>query len=103
MLNYTANVVVGAPLGAVRPYASGGIGGLTMLEREELGVDDSQTFLTGNVGGGLKWFASSGRWGVRGDYRFVMVRDTDDAPAFFGNVSRYGHRVYGGVIITALR
>jgi hypothetical protein len=59
--------------------------------------------LTGNVGGGLKWYASNGRWGLRGDYRFVMVRDTDEAPEFFGNVSRYGHRVYGGVVITALR
>jgi hypothetical protein len=103
MLNYTGNVVVGAPVGAFRPYASGGIGGLTMLEREELGVDSSETFLTGNVGGGVKWFASNGRWGLRGDYRFVMVRDKDDAPAFFGNETRYGHRVYGGVVITALR
>jgi hypothetical protein len=103
MLNYAASVVVALPAGLLRPYASGGIGGLTMLEREEFDVADNQTFLTGNVGGGLKWYAPNGRWGVRGDYRFVMVREKNDAPAFFGNVGRYGHRIYGGVIITAIR
>ena len=34
----------------------------------------TDTFLTGNVGGGVKWFNSSGRWGLRGDYRFVTVK-----------------------------
>ena len=49
----------------------------------------------------MKWQAPNGRWGLRGDYRFVSVRADRSAPAFFGQETRYGHRVYGGVIITA--
>jgi hypothetical protein len=75
------------------PYVTGGIGGLTMLQRASLGVNSAETFLTGDVGGGLKWYAPNGRWGVRGDYRFIAVRSRDDAPAFFGQETRYGHRV----------
>jgi len=103
-VNYAANLVVAAPTrSSVVPYVAGGIGGLTLLERAEVGVNSSQTFLTGDVGGGLKWYAPSGRWGIRGDYRFVAVKSQDDAPAFFGQETRYGHRVYGGVVINAGR
>jgi hypothetical protein len=52
---------------------------------------------------GVKWYAPDGRWGLRGDYRFIAVRSDDSAPAFFGRDSRYGHRVYGAVVINALR
>jgi hypothetical protein len=104
LINYTANLVVAAPTRtAVVPYATGGIGGLTMFERSGLGVNGSQTFLTGNVGGGLKWYAPNGRWGLRGDYRFITVRSNDSAPAFFGQETRYGHRVYGAVVVNAVR
>ena len=68
-----------------------------------LGVNSSETFLTGNVGGGVKWYAPNGRWGLRGDYRFVTVRSNDSAPAFFGQETRFGHRVYGGVVINAVQ
>jgi opacity protein-like surface antigen len=103
-LNYTANLVASAPTRSpVVPYATGGIGGLTMFDRPILGVTGTQTFLTGNVGGGLKWYAPNGRWGLRGDYRFLAVRSNSDAPAFFGQETRYGHRVYGAVIINAVR
>ena len=27
----------------------------------------------------------------------------DDAPAFFGHDTRYGHRIYGGIILNVLR
>ena len=97
-LNYSGNVVVSVPnQSAVIPYITGGIGGMSMFEKVSLGIDQTETFLTGNVGGGVKWYA--GRWGLRGDYRFIAVRSKDDAPAFFGQETRYGHRVYGGVII----
>jgi hypothetical protein len=97
-LNYTGNAVFSLPThSAFVPYATVGIGGLTMFERPALGIDNSETFLTGNVGGGLKWYA--GRWGLRGDYRFITVKSKDDAPAFFGEDTRYGHRFYGGVIL----
>jgi hypothetical protein len=27
------------------------------------------------------------------------VKSKDDAPAFFGQETRYGHRIYGGVLL----
>jgi hypothetical protein len=104
MLNYQANVVVSLWTGhAVVPYVTGGGGGLTMFERPELGVTSDETFLTGNVGGGVKWYAPNNRWGLRGDYRFGATKSKDDAPAFFGRESRYVHRVYAAVIINTVR
>ena len=98
LLNYSGNLVVSAPTGtSVRPYATGGIGGLTLFERQVLAINGNETFLTGNVGGGVNWYA--GRWGLRGDYRFIAVRSKDTAPEFFGREDRYGHRVYGGVLL----
>jgi len=101
LLNYSGNVIVNAAKGSVVPYVTGGIGGLSLLERSGLGINDTETFLTTNVGGGVKWY--SGRWGLRGDYRFIAVQSKDDAPAFFGQETRYGHRVYGGVILNVVR
>jgi hypothetical protein len=102
LLNYSGNLVLSAPTGtSVVPYLTAGVGGLTLLERRALTVDDSETFLTGNVGGGVNWYA--GRWGLRGDYRFIAVQSKDEAPAFFGREKRYGHRVYGGVLLNVGR
>jgi opacity protein-like surface antigen len=103
-LAYTANLVLSLPTqSSFVPYATGGIGGLTMFNQASLGINSNQTFLTGNVGGGLKWYAPSGQWGLRGDYRFMATQSQDTAPAFFGQDKRYGHRVYVGVIINAVR
>lgn len=102
LLNYSGNIVLSVPnQSSVVPYVTGGIGGLSLFERAGLGINETETFLTGNVGGGLKWYA--GRWGLRGDYRFVAVQSKDDAPAFFGQETRFGHRVYGGVIVNTGR
>ena len=104
LLNYSANLVVSPWTGhRVVPYATGGVGGLTMFARPQLGVTDDQTFLVGNVGGGIKWYAPNNRWGLRGDYRFGATQSKDDAPAFFGRETRYVHRVYGAVIINMVR
>jgi len=104
LVNYSGNVVVSAANNsAVVPYVTGGVGGLTLLNQSTLVITQNKTFLTGNVGGGLKWFNHSGRWGLRGDYRFLAVRSDDQAPAFFGRETRYGHRLYGGVLINAVR
>jgi hypothetical protein len=104
LINYSGNLVVSAANGsAVTPYVTGGVGGLTILNESPLGITQNKTLLTGNVGGGVKWFHSSGRWGLRGDYRFLATRSDDQAPAFFGAETRYGHRVYGGVLINAVR
>jgi len=101
-LNYSGNLVVSAPTGtSVAPYVTGGVGGLTQFERQAFAVNASETFLTGNVGGGVNWYA--GRWGLRGDYRFIAVRSKDDAPLFFGQEARYGHRLYAGVLLNLAR
>jgi hypothetical protein len=103
-LTYTGNVVLSLPTrSSVIPYATGGIGAFTLLQQASLGINSTETFLTGNVGGGVKWYAANGRWGLRGDYRFIATQSNDTAPAFYGQDTRYGHRVYGAVIINAVR
>ena len=102
LLGYNGNLVVSAVTGgSLVPYVTGGVGGLTLFDKAGLAIPETETYLTGNVGGGLKWF--NGRWGLRADYRFIAVRSNDDAPAFFGRETRYGHRVYGAVLINAGR
>jgi len=102
ILNYSGNVVVSAAnRSSVVPYVTGGIGALSVFDKAELGIANTETFLTGNVGGGVKWY--SGRWGLRGDYRFIGVQSKDDAPTFFGRDTRYGHRVYGAVLLNVVR
>ena len=101
---YHGNVVVN-PGGSDRtfvPYATGGLGGLTLSRHRgapDLGITAYKNYLTGNLGGGLKYFASP-HVGFRGDYRFFIVRNNDTAPAFFGTETRYGHRVQGGLVFT---
>jgi hypothetical protein len=103
LLNYSGSLVFSVPAHSVAPYLTAGVGGLTMFDRPSLGISDTLTFLTGNVGGGLKWYAPNGRWGLRGDYRYQAVASKDDAPAFVGRETRYIHRVYAGVVINAVR
>jgi outer membrane protein with beta-barrel domain len=101
LLNYSGNVIVNAARGPVVPYVTGGIGGQTLFEQAALGINGAETFLTGNLGAGVKWY--SGRWGLRGDYRFIAVQGKDDAPAFWGQDPRYGHRVYAGIVLNVVR
>ena len=65
-------MVSAANRSSVVPYVTGGVGGLSLFEKASLGINDTETFLTGNVGGGVKWY--TGRWGLRGDYRFIAVQ-----------------------------
>ena len=63
LLSHTGNAVVSLWTGhAVVPYTTGGVGGLTMFERPSVGGFDDETFLTGNVGGGVKWYARNNRF-----------------------------------------
>jgi outer membrane protein with beta-barrel domain len=103
VIDYSGNLNISAPVvhGTV-PYASAGLGSLVLLQHTDLGIGSSKAFLTGNVGGGLKWYANR-NWGLRADYRFVMVRSSDLAPAFFGQEGRFGHRIYGGVILNVVK
>jgi hypothetical protein len=104
LINYSGNVVVTVPAGhSVAPYATGGVGGITLFDKASLGISNSETFLTGNVGGGVKWFSGDGRWGLRADYRFIAVKSKDTAPSFFGVETRYGHRIYGGLLVNVGR
>ena len=101
-LNYSGNLVVSAAnRSSVVPYVTAGVGGLSLFEKTSLGINGTETFFTSNVGGGLSWYA--GRWGLRGDYRFIALKSKEDAPAFFGQETRYGHRVYGGVLLNVGR
>jgi opacity protein-like surface antigen len=103
-LSYSGNVVVSLPTHtSVVPYATAGIGGLTLFQQADLGVNSADTLLTGNVGGGVKWYAPNGHWGLRADYRFSAVRSNSDAPAFLGQDTRYEHRVYAAVVLNAVR
>jgi hypothetical protein len=101
MLGYSGNVVFNAAGHQVVPFATAGIGGLTLYRRETLGVMSTQSYLVGNVGGGVKWFAPNNRWGVRGDYRLEIVNSKTLASPFFGLATRYGNRIYGGIVINA--
>ena len=100
LLTYSGNVVVTAPSdGSLAPYLTIGAGGLTLLHLSALGIADSRTFLTGNVGAGVRWFNATSRWGVRADYRFIAVRADDQAPDFFGRDARYANRAYGALLV----
>jgi outer membrane protein with beta-barrel domain len=104
MWSYGGNVIV-SPGGSNRPivpFAAAGLGGLTMCPcgaGSKLGITNYDTYLTANVGGGLKWF-STRHFGIRGDYRFFMVKSKDSAPLLFENQNRYAHRVQAGVVFT---
>jgi hypothetical protein len=102
VLSYMGNVVVSAANGSsVVPYVTGGAGGLSLFSREAFGINETETLFATNVGGGVKWYA--GRWGLRGDYRFIAVPSKDQASPFFGSDARYGHRVYGAVMLNVGR
>lgn len=103
---YMGNVVIN-PIGYNRllvPYGTAGMGGLTMCDCNStdvanLGITKNEMYLMSNVGGGLKWFATR-NVGLRADYRLFVVKNKDTAPGFFGKENRYGHRVYGGLLLT---
>jgi outer membrane protein with beta-barrel domain len=104
LVTYSGNVVVTAPSdGLLAPYLTAGAGGLTLLHASALGIADSRTFFTGNVGAGVKWFSATSRWGVRADYRFLVVRADDQAPSFFGRETRYASRAYGALLVNVGR
>lgn len=73
-----------------------------MRDTAALGIATSHTFFTGDVGGGMRWYANR-RWGVRGDYRFLMVQQKEQAAPFVGRDMRYGHRVYAAVVVNLLQ
>jgi hypothetical protein len=103
--NYNGSVIVNVTRSdrAIVPYAAGGIGAITMLNTTDaatLGVSSNQTYLTENVGGGLRWFPIE-HWGIRGDYRHFFINSNSNGPAFFAqNTNRHANRMYASVILT---
>jgi outer membrane protein with beta-barrel domain len=85
------------------PYVSAGIGEVTIMRTaDNVEQPDTETFTTGNFGGGVKWYGA-GRWGFRGDYRFTLVRSKENSPgSFFGNERRKSHRFYGALLVNLI-
>ena len=104
MLFYTANVIF-SPFGHGRrfiPYAEFGGGALGVLggsASDSFGLAPGSTHLIANIGGGVRWFPIP-HWGVRGDYRYIAVRNT--APPGGIGVVPVGHvqRLYGALVLT---
>ena len=87
----------------VVPFVTAGIGETTINRTRDVGQPDTETFFTGNFGGGLKWY-SEGRLGFRGDYRYAISRSEFGAPgSFFGRERRKSHRFYAGLIVNLIR
>jgi hypothetical protein len=105
LYTYTGNLVINPLTNTSRviPYGTIGAGGLTLRNSNDvaaLRLGDNTTYFAANAGGGLRWYVND-VWGVRGDYRLLVVNDTADAPRFFGRDRvRFGHRVYGGLLFT---
>ena len=62
-----------------------------------------QSFMTENIGGGIKIFRASDapNWGFRVDYRMLFINSKSGAPAFFAqSKSRTASRVYVGMLYT---
>ena len=80
--NYTslmANVVLSAPRGAFRPYATAGVGMLkTFVDDVDDAFDVDRNALGFNLGGGVMGFITD-RVGIRGDLRyFRQMGEADD-------------------------
>ncbi len=111
--SYSGNVLFfpGGTAGKRVPfYLTGGIGAVSLAPRvptKQFGYDvdviGMQTFISENIGGGIKIFraADAPNWGFRADYRYLFVNSNDSAPAFFAkSKSRGAHRIYIGMLYT---
>ncbi len=72
------NLVVGAPLGPIRPYASGGIGLLKFkVDNASQFLNASRNDLGYDAGGGI--MVLGGNVGIRGDLRYFRTLQSNDA------------------------
>jgi hypothetical protein len=87
---------------SVAPYLTAGVGALTLYKTngvKSLGLTTDPTFLSGNVGGGVKWYLDR-HWGIQGDYRLLAVKGKDNGSPFFGlDQNRYGHRISWNIVL----
>jgi hypothetical protein len=111
-LGTSGNITIfpGGTAGRVAGYVTGGAGMLTLYSRTAasrlFGLTQNESFVTTNVGGGVKIFRreDSRNWGFRIDYRVVMVNKKSNAVALFAHSKRRtGHRFYIGMLYTVRR
>jgi hypothetical protein len=83
----------------VTPYATVGVGNIHMFSREAIGLDQGVSLASVNAGGGAK--IMFGWWGIRADYRYVVMEalDTETSPAFLGADTRRAHRIAVGLTL----
>jgi hypothetical protein len=100
MLGYSGNIVANlAPHARFQPYLAVGVGQTRMFQESALGIGQAENLETANAGGGAK--IMFGRWGLRGDYRFVGMSSTAaSASGFFGSDVRHAHRISLGFIVS---
>ena len=98
--NYTslmANVVLSAPRGAFRPYATAGVGMLkTFVDDVDDAFDVDRNALGFNLGGGVMAFFTD-RVGIRGDLRYFrqMTEANDDEVNFDVTAFRFWRGTVG--------
>ena len=87
---------------AVAPYLTAGLGALTLYKTngaKSLGLTTDPTYLSGNVGGGVKWYLDR-NWGVQADYRLLAAKGRENGTPFFGlNHNRFGHRIAWNIVL----
>lgn len=100
MVGYSGNVVANlTPHSTIQPYLAVGVGQMRMFNEASLGIGQSENIETANAGGGVK--VMFGRWGLRGDYRFMGMSSTAaNSSAFFGSDVRHAHRISLGFIVS---
>jgi len=99
-VGYGGNIVANlAPHATFQPYLAVGVGQTRMFSDASLGIGQAENLETANAGGGVK--IMFGRWGLRGDYRFVGMSSTAAiASAFFGSDVRHAHRISVGFVVS---
>jgi opacity protein-like surface antigen len=103
VLMYSANLVFN-PIRSDRrivPYVDAGVGAWSVFGGSQIGnfgLAPDATYLTGSVGGGVRWFIIN-HWGVRADYRYILIDQGSHTTALQpGHVS--AHRLYGALVMT---
>jgi hypothetical protein len=104
LFSYGQNLVYN-PIGsdrALAPYVVGGVGGWTLFDTAgsaDLGLPGPHTYLTGDVGGGVRWFMVR-HWGIRADYRHILIKNDASVPFFGPQSLRQANRIYGALELT---
>ena len=101
LLTVMGNLIVGAPIGAVRPYGSGGIGLIrTRLSGLPDLIDFSRNDFGINFGGGLMGFFGEST-GVRGDVRYFRSLQSGDEGVLDFNLGTFDYwRATVGVVFS---